>query len=608
MLLTLISGISYGQHLNGTDVRLIGGSSGLAGTSNGTLYYDVGLGQFQFRQAGAWSSLGGSPYLTINAQTASYTLVLADGTSTTPTVVQMNVAGANNLTVPPNGTVAIPIGASILIRQIGAGLTTIVQGAGVTVTPTSGSLNLAGQNFSGLLIKTGTNTWTLDNGSPSLVSADITTALGFTPWSTSGTTTLSAASPSIITQTVATSGATPFLQFNLPANTTQTAAEVNHVSWNLNSTYQFTGSTGFALERSMLIQPTTYAFVSATGTITDGYTVAIATAAGGSGAPAAGTNAAITNKYTIGAWTTSGLFRVSNTLSKTVNIGGVGININNGGINLLANNSDAASSSTIQVGTVSNVTNITTAASNSTLTLNVSSVAQTSGTNVGITETVAVAPTSGTGIFKYVSIQGNTNMTGGANGNVIALDMIPAITAAGANFTGIDYNPTVTTVTGVHYGLLVRPSTISGFAAGATPTNAYVVIGAGTTTLAPLKLTSGTSLTSVIAGTVEFDGTNFFMNPSTTRHYVAEGLKSSATLDFASTAAGAATDLTITVTGAADGDLVFLAVPNGSTLANGVFTSWVSAANTVTVRFANTNLASALDPASGSFTSFVVKK
>lgn len=61
ILSLLISGLSYGQHLVGTDVKLLNGSSSTAGTTNGTFYYDVGLGQFRFRQAGSWSGLGGLP-------------------------------------------------------------------------------------------------------------------------------------------------------------------------------------------------------------------------------------------------------------------------------------------------------------------------------------------------------------------------------------------------------------------------------------------------------------------------------------------------------------------------------------------------------------------
>lgn len=78
------------------------------------------------------------------------------------------------------------------------------------------------------------------------------------------------------------------------------------------------------------------------------------------------------------------------------------------------------------------------------------------------------------------------------------------------------------------------------------------------------------------------------------------------TLNFPSTAAGASSDLTITVTGAVDGNPVSLGVPNASTLSNGIFTAWVSAADTVKVRFTN-NSSGALDPASGAFRATVLK-
>lgn len=135
-----------------------------------------------------------------------------------------------------------------------------------------------------------------------------------------------------------------------------------------------------------------------------------------------------------------------------------------------------------------------------------------------------------------------------------------------------------------------------------------IVAGTATANTAPLKFTSGTNLTTPEAGAVEYDGTNFYATNSTaTRYTLAKTLTNTATLDFGSTAAGSSTDLTITVTGAASGDAVAVGVPNGSTLSNGCFTGWVSAANTVTVRFTNNDLSSALDPASGTFRVSVLK-
>jgi hypothetical protein len=77
-------------------------------------------------------------------------------------------------------------------------------------------------------------------------------------------------------------------------------------------------------------------------------------------------------------------------------------------------------------------------------------------------------------------------------------------------------------------------------------------------------------------------------------------LINTSTLDFGSTSAQSSADLTITVTGAADGDMVSLGVANAATLTNSCYTAWVSAADTVTVRFNNYSSGSQ-DPASATF-------
>ena len=83
-------------------------------------------------------------------------------------------------------------------------------------------------------------------------------------------------------------------------------------------------------------------------------------------------------------------------------------------------------------------------------------------------------------------------------------------------------------------------------------------------------------------------------------------LSATAALDFASTNAQLSADLTMTVTGAAVGDVVLLGVPNGATLANCDFSAWVSATNTVTVRLNNYS-SSAKDPPSGTFRATVLQ-
>lgn len=90
---------------------------------------------------------------------------------------------------------------------------------------------------------------------------------------------------------------------------------------------------------------------------------------------------------------------------------------------------------------------------------------------------------------------------------------------------------------------------------------------------------------------------------------ITDVLIATATLDFPNTAAGAQSDLTVTVTGAALNDQVFIGTPNGSVSAtdNVNFWAWVSAADTVTIRFNNGNLVAAVDPASGTFKVVVFK-
>jgi hypothetical protein len=97
--------------------------------------------------------------LAFNTQTASYTLAAVDQTK--DTVVEMNVATANNLTIPTNAVVPFPIGSQILIAQYGAGQTTIVPSGGVTLRSSGGKTKIAAQYGLATLIKRGTDEWYL---------------------------------------------------------------------------------------------------------------------------------------------------------------------------------------------------------------------------------------------------------------------------------------------------------------------------------------------------------------------------------------------------------------------------------------------------------------
>ena len=119
-------------------------------------------------------------------------------------------------------------------------------------------------------------------------------------------------------------------------------------------------------------------------------------------------------------------------------------------------------------------------------------------------------------------------------------------------------------------------------------------VGIGTTTPSTELNVIGTA--TVSGGVIIGDGTA-----------IAKVLSATASLDFLSTAAKSSTDLTMTVTGAALGDVVAIGVPNGSTAAGSDYFGWVSAADTVTIRFGNYNNTGSIDPAAGTFRAMVIK-
>jgi hypothetical protein len=105
----------------------------------------------------AWNSLPYFNSIQINEKTSSYTLTLSDNEK----LIEMNVAAANNLTVPPNYLDPFPIQTKIDILQTGIGQTTVVAGSGVTINSKNGNLKLSGQWSAATLIKRGIDTWVL---------------------------------------------------------------------------------------------------------------------------------------------------------------------------------------------------------------------------------------------------------------------------------------------------------------------------------------------------------------------------------------------------------------------------------------------------------------
>lgn len=128
-------------------------ASGEMGLETDTNLFKIGDGST------AWSALlYQTAKITTVTKTATGTLALTDAGK----VVEMNVATNHNLTIPPNsgiGLVPFPIGTQILVIQVGAGQTTLVAGAGVTLNAKSSNLKITGQWSAVTLIKRATDTW-----------------------------------------------------------------------------------------------------------------------------------------------------------------------------------------------------------------------------------------------------------------------------------------------------------------------------------------------------------------------------------------------------------------------------------------------------------------
>lgn len=96
----------------------------------------------------------------LNAQTASYTVVLTDAFK----LVTMSVASANDFTIPTNASVAFPVGTVINVIRIGAGQTTIKAATPATTTiasvgAASATPKLRAQYSAASCIKVATDTW-----------------------------------------------------------------------------------------------------------------------------------------------------------------------------------------------------------------------------------------------------------------------------------------------------------------------------------------------------------------------------------------------------------------------------------------------------------------
>jgi len=114
------------------------------GSITSATWNGVSIADNRIASAATWNAKQDA-IITANRQTASYTLVSGDANK----LVEMNVASANNLTVPAS---VFSAGQQLLLSQYGAGQTTIVAGAGMTIRSNGAKLKLSAQYSGATLV------------------------------------------------------------------------------------------------------------------------------------------------------------------------------------------------------------------------------------------------------------------------------------------------------------------------------------------------------------------------------------------------------------------------------------------------------------------------
>lgn len=215
-------------------------------------------------------------------------------------------------------------------------------------------------------------------------------------------------------------------------------------------------------------------------------------------------------------------------------------------------------------------------------------------------------PTSGNANLWFLNFSAFTiNQTGSASGSIYGVNWAPTMTSNTGIVAFLRSGMAAGTNKYFMYNDGGAHSYLNGNLSVKTSTaTAFLTLGACTSSSASLRIQNGAMPTggAILDGNISYDGSNLRFTVSTTDYVISKTLVASATLDFPSISANSYQDLTITVTGAAVGDIVSLGVDAAAIGANIYFpTPWVSAADTVTIRAVNNDISSSYDPASVTF-------
>jgi hypothetical protein len=135
-----------------------GGSGSISGSADVALSNPTNEHVLAYSQSlDKWQNRAPAIVTTTTQSGTSYTLALADS----GTIVETNNSSAVTITVPPNSSVAFPVGVTLAFRQYGTGQITVAAGAGVTIRSRGDAYKLAGRYAEAALTKRGTDEWIL---------------------------------------------------------------------------------------------------------------------------------------------------------------------------------------------------------------------------------------------------------------------------------------------------------------------------------------------------------------------------------------------------------------------------------------------------------------
>lgn len=585
---------------------------------------------------GTGSTSGSGTRLKIIAKTASHTLILSDSNK----AIAFRTITANNLTVPPNSSVAFPIGTAITVVPDSTAVTTFVEGSGVDIESSSGDLLSHGENTPLLLVKKATNVWWLWNGTPDVRAGtsvmgratstagpaeDIVAIAAYQIMRSNasgsgiafGTIELGSASAVGASILPGTNGGTGHSTTAIGdilvgaagnAYTRLTAGAANRVltshgtgialTWEPGSgggSGTVTSVTGTTNRILITGTPTIAPIINISplwvgqntittlGTVSTGIwnasTIPVNRGGTGTTTPAlvAGSNITIT-----GTWP-------NNTINSTG--GGGGITNSAANNELMKSNGTNAVASGMFSTAAGNITYGSTSLAGDRIETILSSTGNGNKLLVlqGASAFEDISTTGAVGSIRLAPGSGKINVgqdlafglvAGGDNGAAQGGDlMLDGGDGVGTDFGGVSF--------------FVRSTS------NAIWQNGERVMFIGDANVIPASH-------STVGGTLVYSsGSELFVRSPLGASQISRP-QGSATLNFGSIAAGASAALTITVTGAADGDITAHGVPNVSMTAGLVFTSRVSAANTVSIQCYNST-AGAIDPASGTFKATVFK-